>query len=412
MPNLSKALSPLRSITFTHLKNSARFLTAKFPTVLAPSFLQQRNGDGSSNPKVPPTAWLDGMRGIAAFLVYIRHFGAIHHPNIQAGFGSSEENTYITQLPFIRLLVSGPAMVALFFIISGYALSWGPLRTIHAGTVDKSFERLSSATFRRGMRLYLPGIISTFIIMICISLGMYNRGQKAFESDVDMPGFHEPQPPMWLKDPFSVQFWDWIRCSWAWINIWHSTGHAYNPHLWTLSVEFRSSIALFMALLALARTRAVYRLAGLASFVIYCYYTDAWAEWLFFAGATLAQLKLLQDQYESALLGDIKLEEDDSNNGCSTSLSTLDIVRVVIFVAGLYLLSAPDNGLGKLIYTIWKCSSYIQVSIRSTWVYVPLRNAHTFFVARKLAILALSRRILYHFCRLLYLHAYATSCLR
>jgi peptidoglycan/LPS O-acetylase OafA/YrhL len=284
------------------------------------------------------------MRGLAAFFVYIRHFGAIHHPDIQPGFGSSPENRYIIQLPFLRLLVSGPAMVALFFIISGYALSWGPLKVLHQGARDQCAQRLSSATFRRAMRLYLPGIASTFVIMICISLGMYDWGQKAWESNVDVPGFHEPQPPQFRRDPFATQFWNWVLCSWRWINIWSVTGHEYNPHLWTLSVEFRCSIALFMALLALARTKTIYRLAGLASFVVYCYYTNSWPEWLFFAGATLAQLRLIQLDREADL--GVKLEEDaesdDGSNRCP--ITPADIGRFVLFTAGLYLLSAPDYG--------------------------------------------------------------------
>jgi hypothetical protein len=342
----NRIFSPIRASLPARLKNPARSITGKIPTVLIPSFLQQRSRDGSSTTKVAPTAWLDGMRGLAAFFVYIRHFGAIHHPDIQPGFGSSESNRYITQLPYIRLLVSGPAMVALFFIISGYALSWGPLRSIHAGTVDKSLERLSSATFRRAMRLFLPGIVSTFFIMLFISMGMYDRGQRAWESPTDVPGFKEPQPPMWRKDPFSVQFWDWVRCSWAWINIWAQSGHSYNPHLWTLSVEFRCSIALFMTLLALARTRAWYRLLGLFSMVVYCYYTNAWAEWLFFAGATLAQLKLFQDEGQVQLPSATKVEEDSSDDGNPQSLSGADMSRFFVFIVGLYLLSAPDYGHG------------------------------------------------------------------
>ena len=340
-PTMSPTLppSPLGALRAV----SRPLLHSKIPELLAPSFLRASKDSGG---KVAPTAWLDGMRGLAAFFVYIRHFGAIHHPDIQPGFGSSPENRWIIQLPFLRLLVGGPAMVALFFIISGYALSWGPLKALHQGEQEQCMQRLSSATFRRAIRLFLPGIASTFVIMICVSLGMYDWGQQKFESNVDMPGFHEPQPPQFRRDPFTVQFWNWVLCSWQWINIWSVTGHQYNPHLWTLSVEFRCSIALFMALLALARTKTLYRLAGLASFVVYCDYTNSWPEWLFFAGATLAQLRLIQLDGEADLC--VKLEEDaESNAGSNKRPITLaDIGRFVLFTAGLYLLSAPDYGHG------------------------------------------------------------------
>jgi peptidoglycan/LPS O-acetylase OafA/YrhL len=331
------------------------------PTILVPSFLHKKSG-GSSN-KVAPTAWLDGMRGIAAFFVYIRHFSAITHPNIQPGFGSSDSNRWIIQLPFLRLLISGPSMVALFFIISGYALSWGPLRALHLnGSPEQSLNRLSSATFRRATRLFLPGIASTFMIMICISLGMYDRGQRAFESDVDMPGFHEPQPPQFRNDPFNVQFWDWVNSTWKWLNIWGVSGHPYNPHLWTLSVEFRCSIALFVVLVALARTKAIWRLSGLGTMVIYCYYTNAWSEWMFFAGGFLAQLRLLQEGRQDKWLHEATSSTNAAEKGVDMmddnaievkaeswvrKISAGDAGRYILFILGLYLLSNPDGGYGK-----------------------------------------------------------------
>jgi hypothetical protein len=327
------------------------------PAILVPSFLHKK---ASSSSKVAPTAWLDGMRGVAAFFVYIRHFAAITHPNIQPGFGSSDSNRWIIQLPYLRLLISGPSMVALFFIISGYALSWGPLRALHmTNTSEQTLNRLSSATFRRATRLFLPGIVSTFAIMICISLGMYDRGQRAFESDVDMPGFHEPQPPQLRKDPFGVQFWNWVNATWQWLNIWGVTGHPYNPHLWTLSVEFRCSIALFAVLVALARTKATWRVVGLGAMVVYCYYTNSWAEWLFFAGAFLAQLRLLQEErndrqvHEAATpsvmseKGLSLVEVEDCERSSARASTAGDTGRYILFVIGLYLLSNPDGGHGS-----------------------------------------------------------------
>ena len=300
------------------------------------------------------------MRGLAAFFVYIRHFSAITHPDIQPGFGSSDSNRWIIQLPFLRLLISGPSMVALFFIISGYALSWGPLRALHMNnSSEQALNRLSSAIFRRATRLFLPGIVSTFAIMVCISLGMYDRGQRAFESSDDMPGFHEPQPPQFRKDPFSVQFWDWVRSTWQWLNIWGVSGHPYNPHLWTLSVEFRCSIALFVVLIGLARTKAAWRLAGLGAMVIYCYYTNAWSEWMFFAGGFLAQVRLLQEErkerraYEAASPSvssekTLPLTDDNGSKGGSVGdVPDVDTGRYVLFIIGLYLLSNPDGGHGK-----------------------------------------------------------------
>jgi peptidoglycan/LPS O-acetylase OafA/YrhL len=316
-----------------------RFSKSGLISLLVPSFLQPRR----ENAKVSPTAWLDGMRGIAAFLVYIRHFAAASHPDIQYGWGTNGEHHTIIQLPFLHLLTAGPAMVALFFIISGYALSLGPLRAIHNQSVETALVRLSSATFRRAARLFLPGVVSTFVVMICIALGLYDRGFASMNSE-DMPGFLEPQPPMVNDRSFSEQFMIWLIMTWRWLDVWNPGNHPYDVHLWTLPVEFRCSVILFMALVAFARTRPRARLGMLFGCIAYCHYTNAWEAWLFFAGSFLAQLKMLQEEANSPPppLGIAGITGDISEEKHEKPTSKMDHARLVIFVAGLYLLSSPD----------------------------------------------------------------------
>jgi peptidoglycan/LPS O-acetylase OafA/YrhL len=296
------------------------------------------------------------MRGIAAFIVYIRHFSAIHHPNIQYGYGANEDNNYWIQLPFFRLFISGPSMVAVFFIISGYALTWGPLNALHNSSSDQALSRLSSAISRRAVRLFLPGLVSTFLIMMCISFGLYDRGQRAFESDIEVPGFKEPQPPLLRDQTVMTHFWDWVWCSWEWLNVWGIQGHAYNPHLWTLSTEFRCSIELFVMIIGIVRMKIRWRMAGLFGAVMYAYWTNMWAEFLFFSGGFLAQIRLVQR--ESIQREEKTVHLEDGSDGLDPldpltetsgegSTSGRDVVRCTIFVLGLYLLSTPDGGFGK-----------------------------------------------------------------
>lgn len=300
---------------------------------------------------ISSTTWLDGVRGLASLFVYIRHFASATHPNLQIGYGRDDENRYLIQLPFIRLLVGGPAMVALFFIISGYALSWAPLRTMHYESSSAGLKRLSSAIFRRAIRLFLPGIASTFIVMLCISAGLYDAGSKAINLE-DMPGFQEPGPPMLRQDPFIVQFKDWLRCTWGWLNIWQLTSHPYDVHTWTLPVEFSCSMMLFLVMVSLSRCTPYVRLGLLASCVLYCHLKDNWTSWLFFTGSALAQLKIIQGEMPEDLV-EVQLPTSDTNLGILQSnerfsIRNGDFARISLFLAGLYLLSAPDYGNCKL----------------------------------------------------------------
>jgi peptidoglycan/LPS O-acetylase OafA/YrhL len=191
--------------------------------------------------------------------------------------------------------------------------------------------------------LFVPGVVSTFLVMGFVAAGWYEKG-RAYENEVDMPGFHEPQPPMVYGEGFGTQFAVWAGWTWRWLNVWTPQNHAYDVHLWTLPVEFRSSMILFMALVGFARTRPRIRLGMLGMCIVYCHYTNAWEGWLFFAGSFLAQLKMLQEEAESTPLSlDLTDASDEKVLGAAEpQTSSMDHARILLFVAGLYLLSSPD----------------------------------------------------------------------
>lgn len=72
-----------------------------------------------------PTAWLDGVRGVAALIVTIYHYAYLW-PWAQTGWGVSKNDHHFMQLHFIRVIISGGFMVRIFFMISGKLI---PLRS-------------------------------------------------------------------------------------------------------------------------------------------------------------------------------------------------------------------------------------------------------------------------------------------
>lgn len=57
-------------------------------------------------------------------------------------------------------------MVAIFFVISGYVLSYRSLKLASEGKPIQLLDSLASSVFRRWLRLHLPVIASTFIAFI------------------------------------------------------------------------------------------------------------------------------------------------------------------------------------------------------------------------------------------------------
>lgn len=224
------------------------------------------------------TAFLDGMRGIAALSVFLYHFALPYcQPSIHYGYGFHDERSLL-QLPIVRLLYSGIPMVYIFFVISGFALSVKPLEHARGGYLsrDDLFTVLASLTFRRAIRLFLPPLISTLLIMFDVRLEIFG----------DLHGENpEKLASVWL------QFSDWAKFyffelanPWTWqVQIGKLT---YGAHLWTLSVEFRASLILVLLLVALS---GVYLLPLSIVFAAYCIAYDRIDVALFVGGLVCAQ---------------------------------------------------------------------------------------------------------------------------
>jgi peptidoglycan/LPS O-acetylase OafA/YrhL len=270
-----------------------------------------------------PTSWLDGLRGYAAFFVILYHLRQAYTGSVHVAYGTTENDTNPLQLPIIRLMFAGQAMVALFFVVSGYSLSWGPSKDLHKGGVVKCLERIRSSVFRRAPRLYLPTLASAFIAMLCRSLGLYEWGHK-----MDIRGYKAPEPERF--DNFFAQLADYLSKSLEFLNVWRGNAHAYYLPSWSIPIEFKCSILLYAGLLAVSKLRLLPRMAGLAIMVLYCHWMQNAFLWLFFIGSTLAQVNC----YVQRSWTDGFPPKDSRKRFC---------FKIFVLFLGLWLLSFPDS---------------------------------------------------------------------
>lgn len=129
---------------------------------------------------------LDGLRGVACFLVFNYHFLWPWTPLIMLGYGarppfSPEPFTEWASLPIVCLLHRGRPMVAIFFAISGYVLCRHMLRSMYQGRLDDTRKRLGSAVFRRIFRLYIPPSISMFIVALLVQMGAFKSEDAIYK---------------------------------------------------------------------------------------------------------------------------------------------------------------------------------------------------------------------------------------
>lgn len=160
---------------------------------MTPSFMQHNGMDMIRPAKLYPTSYLDGIRGLAALFVFFCHF--FYQPfNIAEGWGTGENNYHLLKLPFIRLFYQGAPAVCVFFVISGYALSYRPLKFVRSRSPADFSNAISSLVFRRGIRLFLPTATSMFIIVILLRIGVYDWSRDFANDRRFFKNFVEPHP--------------------------------------------------------------------------------------------------------------------------------------------------------------------------------------------------------------------------
>ncbi|KAF9638171.1 hypothetical protein BFW01_g9068 [Lasiodiplodia theobromae] len=146
---------------------------------------------------VQSTAYLDGLRGIAALVVFTFHTLWAYCGFVEYGYGDGPKNHHFLQLPFIRLIHAGHAMVPIFFVVGGYVMALKPLRRIRANEVNGLHFQLAGSVFRKAMRLYIPAIVTTFVSMLTLRLGLWEYPRHFIMNPrlFNYPDKHPPRAP-------------------------------------------------------------------------------------------------------------------------------------------------------------------------------------------------------------------------
>ncbi|KAJ5128813.1 uncharacterized protein N7443_005927 [Penicillium atrosanguineum] len=320
----------------------------RMTVALTPSFLQHYfGGETPDDTKLHAIAALDGLRGWACLLVFNFHFLFTYTWKVSIGWGFNGENFGIHQLPFVHLLISGHIMVAIFFVISGYVLSYKPLKTIRSQSFEQTFTVLASSTFRRGLRLYVPALIGLLCVFVAVRLGLYNYSHSVIKEGLTIRGTNEQHPPVYKS--FTKQSWDFYYTVAHLLNPfdWNLYYNNYNPHLWTIPVEFRSSIVLFLTIIATSRVRAAVRISLVGSLIWCCMRYGRWDVVLFLIGMIMAEMDIINGTWERPAGSNIIDEKTNIRLGPNGRVLTTVSRRklwIFVFIIGLYIGSTPNLG--------------------------------------------------------------------
>ncbi|POS74098.1 hard surface induced protein 3 [Diaporthe helianthi] len=324
---------------------------------LAPSFLGPKNKDSKT---LRSTAWLDGLRGIAALCVVFVHAGLVWFSwDIQSAWTPDPARRWwLYQLPIFRLVVSGLAPVCVFFVVSGYTISHRFLTLARRGEFEKASSAIASSIFRRHTRLFLPAAMVSFVTAMMTYLNCF--------PDQGLPGVAVPTrlPPrfdslwgqlrhyiyaeMFTTDPIGQP---------------HLQGDTvgrpdppYDPHLWTLPIEFTSSMVVFMFLTAFTRVHSKVRMVFALGLALYLqWFFVYWGMFLFLGGMFLCDLHF---ELDDGLWGRARPPSEPQNQDVppmegfvprhpkrnTTAYCVLGrALGFVSFIISLWLLSMPED---------------------------------------------------------------------
>lgn len=337
--------SPMRPT----LQASASTLGQRVLRSLLPSFLSSRTPNFDLKPAAlhSSTLYLDGLRGYASICVLNSHVvtAFTNAPQMDWGWGKDQYLTP-TSLPGVRLLFSGPGMVTLFFLVSGFSCCLKPLEAMASNDPNnqsRALKNLSSSLMRRWFRLYLPVLCCTFMVSLFVYFGGFHL-MDFYMTDDNL--LHKPEKYVGQQFSLFEQLKFWYDDMYELLNIWHiwpngQPGTGYygpftNPHMWFITVEFKASLILYCSLLALAIARPAQRFFALVLFACYMFLCGKDEILPYFFGACLAQVKLTIDAQRSP-------SANEAFEKTATG-SIPDFLRPLIY--------ANDRGVSRLIWTV------------------------------------------------------------
>jgi peptidoglycan/LPS O-acetylase OafA/YrhL len=236
------------------------------------------NLEKSTETVLRPTAWLDGLRGVAALLVTLNHvvydyhyYDNPYHPGPYPKNDPEINWTSAFQLPIIRIFHEGALMVCIFYVISGYVLSVRKIQAIRNGDFERLSDMIYTSAVRRPFRLFVPMYIAMFLTKICEGLGIYGGGHGLWWTIGQWGKLvsHLPDMSYFIDLPCIANY-----------------GFA---QFWTIPTEFGCSMVLFLLAMAVSRMPFAFRLSVVASLMTERFFSGHWAMSLFMAGWLIAE---------------------------------------------------------------------------------------------------------------------------
>ncbi|KAF2460077.1 acyltransferase [Lineolata rhizophorae] len=182
--------------------------------------------------------WVEGLRGIASFLVIMTHLTRAWDPSLFSPADSPDARPRLLQLPVLRIPWQGRVGVTIFAFLTGFVCAIKPLRLARSRAYHEAFSSVGKSAFRRPPRLVLPAGIA-----MCVAWGLAQLGAFTVARRADSA---------WIREasPFTeASLWGEVRRLWRVFLATWTNGHMdYDDHQWALLPLLKGSMMVYVVL--------------------------------------------------------------------------------------------------------------------------------------------------------------------
>jgi peptidoglycan/LPS O-acetylase OafA/YrhL len=195
-------------------------------------------------------SYLDGLRGVGAFVVYVTHFldHFYHLPETPEQYDSmpKEERLpdYFREIPLLVIAYHGYFWVVVFFILSGFVLT---LRFFKI----KKHSCVTGGTFRRYLRLMIPLWVILSLYYFCLKMEFFAKEDLKDGNDL-----HKIKDKTFLDLTYDSLF-----------SVWYGDND-WAIAVWTLSIELTATFMVYL----IAQTVVEYKGRGWIYFLILAFF--------------------------------------------------------------------------------------------------------------------------------------------
>ncbi|KAJ5099609.1 hypothetical protein N7532_006610 [Penicillium argentinense] len=238
--------------------------TPSMPAPISAVILGNQGGTSTKGDPRKSVKWIDGLRGIASFIVILTHLARGWDYELFSPRDNEDATPRILQWPILRIPWQGRIGVTIFGFLTGYVCALKPLKLSRGGDIMGSFTTISKSAFRRPPRLIFPAAIAMAISWTVAQFGAFTVANR---SDCWWCRYAAPE----VEDSLWKEI---IRLGENFLSVWTTKYMVYDDHQWALLPLLETSMLIYLLLFATMFMRFRYRMVVYIGMILY-FHQDA-----------------------------------------------------------------------------------------------------------------------------------------